>query len=136
MSDLVKDQILALHAQDFTVEQIATEMGVAPLVVKTVLPQGSKSPTDTDDGSFTDEDRRLARRVIKAIASGGGDVDAGTQLKAATYIHSGGRGANVAGGLTIGQLNEQIQRAQQSFWNVVPPSPHPAGTTEILNTKT
>jgi len=38
MSDLLKDQILALHAQEFTVDQIASEMGVEPLVVKTVLP--------------------------------------------------------------------------------------------------
>jgi len=63
------------------------------------------------------------------------DVDANTQLKAATYIHSGGRGANLAGGLTLGQLNEQIQRAQQDFWKIVPPSPAPQGTTEILNPK-
>lgn len=135
MSDLLKDQILALHAQEFTVDQIASEMGVEPLVVKTVLPPPNTANVEPDDGSFTDEDRRLARRVIKSIASGGVDVDANTQLKAATYIHSGGRGANLAGGLTLGQLNEQIQRAQQDFWKVVPPSPAPQGTTEILNPK-
>ena len=96
------EQVLALHKEGMPVEDIAREMKLDLMVVKTLV---SSDPED-----FSSEERAMAKRVITSIAQGGADVQPRDQLKAALYIHGG---KQTDGNVSITKLQELILNAKQ-----------------------
>jgi len=96
------EQVHALAQQGMSPEDIAREMRLDITLVKTLV---SSDPED-----FTKEDRAMAKHVIRAIASGGDDINARDQLKAALYIHSGKN--QDAGNVGISQLQQLLLEAK------------------------
>jgi hypothetical protein len=98
------EQVIALHKQGMPVEDIAREMHLEPLAVKTMVSQ--------DPNDFTDEDRSMARKVIVAIAQGGMDIKPGDQLKAAMHIE-GSKQIQSNGAITLNQIQRMLLEAKQ-----------------------
>lgn len=95
------EQIHALAQQGMSPEDIASEMRLDVTLVKSLI---SSDPED-----FSKEDRAMAKHVIRAIASGGDDINPRDQLKAALYIHGGKQqDANVG----VSQLQKLILEAK------------------------
>lgn len=96
------EQIHALAQQGMSAEDIASEMRLDVTLVKSLV---SSDPED-----FSKEDRAMAKHVIRAIASGGDDINPRDQLKAALYIYGGKQqDANVG----ISQIQKMLLEAKQ-----------------------
>lgn len=95
------EQIHALAQQGMSAEDIAGEMKLDVSLVRTMI---SSDPED-----FSKEDRAMAKHVIRAIASGGDDINPRDQLKAALYIHGGKQQDSNMG---ISQLQKLILEAK------------------------